>query len=96
MARRIVRIHIDEGLPKGAHHISRVKWVKDGDLLKRKRERSVIQVIERIRAGKKYYVKDKRTGRIAFVTIAHRDGREYIRTEPDDDKLDNLLALKMF
>ena len=96
MARRIVRIHIDEGLPKHARHISKVKWVKDSDVLKEKRTRSVAQVIKRIKEGKKYYVKDKRTGQSAVVSIATREGREYIRTQPDDDKFDNLLALKTF
>jgi hypothetical protein len=96
MARRRQIIEIEFSGGEEVHHISSARWIKEGKVPRRVRERSVAQVIRRIRAGKKYIVVDPDTDEVAEVVVAKRSGREYIRTTPDGDKNDNLLALDEF
>lgn len=49
------------------------------------------EAIKRINDGDTFHV--KKDGRDVKVVIAEREGREYLKTEPDAFRPDNLLAL---
>jgi Protein of unknown function (DUF3892) len=48
--------------------------------------------IRRIRSGDEFFV-ERPAGHVVKVEIAEREGREYLKTEPDGERPDNLLAL---
>ncbi len=50
------------------------------------------EAIKRIEDGDTFYV-ERPVGHVVEVVIAKRDGRKYLKTEPDGEKPDNLLSL---
>jgi len=48
--------------------------------------------ITRLRNGDSFYV-ERPTGHVVEVLIAQREGRDYLKTEADGEKPDNLLSL---
>jgi hypothetical protein len=50
------------------------------------------EAIARLESGDTFYV-ERPASHIAEVVIARREGRKYLKTEPDGEKPDNLLSL---
>src|SRR5258708_36759092 len=50
------------------------------------------EAIKRKKNGDTFYV-ERPAGHVVEVVIAEREGREYLKTEPDGGKPDNLLSL---
>jgi hypothetical protein len=50
------------------------------------------EAIKRIEDGDTFYV-ERPAGHVVEVVVAKREGRKYLKTEPDGEKPDNLLSL---
>ena len=91
MARKVIGIRLSEGGSRPSH-IVRLWWItKDGDGVEESGTR--LELAEWIERGGKAFTVGG--GRDADVEAdATPSGVKYVRTVPDDSKLDNLLALR--
>jgi Protein of unknown function (DUF3892) len=81
MATEIICIVPDSSDPDNRiDSVGGVGWTKSEDI-----------VIAEIEAGAEYFVEEN--GAVVDIIVAERDGRKYLRTDPDETSENNLLRL---
>ena len=83
----------DVHLGYGAHHESHIQsvWVANGT-----RPYTVQEIVEAIDHGDTFFYTIGGERKARVITELSTSGHRYIRTHPDDTKLDNLLHLQKF
>ena len=90
---RITAVHMAESVDGTHEHIASVKVGKDGKQL----SVEIVAADIRAKGGDSYFTKvDGVKAKVDAVQCPRCNSRDYLRTDPDKSKKDNLLSLPRF